>query len=205
MEEKNQITISLSTLFLIIAIIIILIMGYFIYQLSNNKNELNNKISNLETEINKLNTSKNITSNNLNNTATSENVSKKILTNISKIEISVLDETSTEGIQYTEPVTINNQSEINTLLDIINSSILYPDSDFDKDYGAMGLGDDAPLVELYTSNGNVVHLSAFDNFDPQKNLNIFYISKSNDYSDKVLYKTSSNLQKYVEELYNKYK
>ena len=44
MNEKNQITISLSTLLLIIAIIIILIMGYFIYQLSNNKNELNNKI-----------------------------------------------------------------------------------------------------------------------------------------------------------------
>ena len=137
MEEKNQITISLSTLFLIIAIIIILIMGYFIYQLSNNKNELNNKILNLETEINKLNTSKNITSNNLNNTATFENVSKKILSNISKIEISVLDETSTEGIQYTEPVTINNQSEINTLLDIINSSILYPDSDFDKEVRKM--------------------------------------------------------------------
>lgn len=205
MNEKNQITISLSTLFLIIALIIIIIMGFFIYQLSNNEKELNSKILNLETEINKLNLSKNITSNSSNNATPSENVSSKILSNISKIEISVLDETSTEGIIYTDPVTINNQSEINTLLDIINFSTLYPDSDFNKDYGAMGLGEDAPLVDLYTSNGNVVHLSAFDNFDPQKNLNIFYISKSNDYSDKVLYKTSSNLQKYIEELYYKYK
>ena len=149
MNEKNQITISLSTLLLIIAIIIIIIMGYFIFQLSNNKKELNYKISNLETEINKLNSSKNVTSNNSNNTTTSENVSTKILSNISKIEISVLDETSTEGIQYTEPVTINNQHEINTLLDMINSSTLYPDSEFDNDYGAGGFFEGAPLVDLF--------------------------------------------------------
>lgn len=205
MNEKNQITISLSTLFLIIALIVIIIMGVFIYQLSNNKKELNNKISNLEAEINKLNLSKNITSNSSTNTTTSENVSSKVLSNISKIEISVLDETSTEGIMYTEPVTINNQSEINALLDIINSSTLYPDSDFNKDYGALGFEDGHPLVDLYVSNGDVVHLGAIGIFDPERNLYLFDISKSDDYSDKVLYKTSPNLRKYVEELYNKYK
>ena len=205
MNEKNQITISLSTLLLIIALIIIIIMGYFIYQLSNTNNKFINKISNLETEIKTLNSSKNIASNSSTNTTTSENVSTKILSDISKIEISVLDETSTEGIQYTEPVTINNQSEINTLLDIINSSILYPDSEFNKDYGALGFEDGHPLVDLYVSNGDVVHLGAIGIFDSERNLSLFDISKSDDYSDSVLYKTSPYLRKYIEKLYDKYK
>lgn len=205
MNEKNEITISLSTLFLIIALIVIIIMFFFIYQLSNNEKELNSKVLNLETEINKLNIVKNITSNNLTNTTTSEKVSSKVLSNISKIEISVLDETSTEGIMYTEPVTIKNQSEIKTLSDMINSSTLYPDSDFNNDYGALGFEDGHPLVDLYASNGDVVHLGAIGAFDPQKNLNLFYFSKSDDYSDKALYKTSSDLRQYVEKLYDKYK
>jgi len=58
MEEKKTAKISLSTFFLIIAIVVIGIMGYFLYvsnskataMLSNEK-ELNTKITNLENEI----------------------------------------------------------------------------------------------------------------------------------------------------------
>ena len=39
MEEKKQIKISMSGIFLIIAIIAIAVMGYFIYRISNEKAE----------------------------------------------------------------------------------------------------------------------------------------------------------------------
>ena len=61
MEEKGTIKISLSTFFLIIAIIAICVMGFFIYKLNDDKiastdqlSELKNKISQLEN--NKLKT-----------------------------------------------------------------------------------------------------------------------------------------------------
>lgn len=68
MEEKKSIKVSLSTIFLIVAIIIIVIMGYFIYDISNKRTiaekemqNLNNKIEDLQEIIsnmsNKLNNS----------------------------------------------------------------------------------------------------------------------------------------------------
>ncbi len=61
MDEKKVTKISLSTFFLILAIIVIIVMGYFIYELcmkKTNENEtisnLNSKVSNLENTINKL-------------------------------------------------------------------------------------------------------------------------------------------------------
>ena len=61
MEEKKTIKISLSTLFLIIAIIVIIVMGIFCYSMYNKKieaeeqlNEMNEKTLNLETKINTI-------------------------------------------------------------------------------------------------------------------------------------------------------
>lgn len=54
MEEKNVIKISLSTFFLIIAIIAICVMGYFIYQLNNEKTTATEQISNLNNQINDM-------------------------------------------------------------------------------------------------------------------------------------------------------
>ena len=58
MNEKNEIKISLSTLFIIIAIIVILIMAYFIYNINTEKinlltesKNLNEKVANLEEKI----------------------------------------------------------------------------------------------------------------------------------------------------------
>ena len=63
MEEKKITKISLSTFFLIIAIIVIGVMGYFVYKLNDDKtkateelNELKNQINNLQSTINNLNT-----------------------------------------------------------------------------------------------------------------------------------------------------
>lgn len=69
-EEKKVTKISLSTFFLILAIIAICVMGYFIYKLNDDKEnanskitELNNKISSSQSTIDNLNTTeKNTTS-----------------------------------------------------------------------------------------------------------------------------------------------
>lgn len=82
MEEKKTIKISLSTFFLIIAIIAICIMGFFIYKLNTEKTtaieqvkSLNNKVYNLEEAVNVLqeNASKTIISETSNNNNTSTN------------------------------------------------------------------------------------------------------------------------------------
>lgn len=61
MEKKEPIKVSLSTFFLIIAIIVIAVMGYFIFNfysqkvnLEKNASELNTKISNLEKTISNI-------------------------------------------------------------------------------------------------------------------------------------------------------
>lgn len=93
MKEKKEIKISLTTLFLIIAIILIVIMGIYIFNLykANQKsessiNELNTKINVLENSIkeskdeeNIANTNNQINSNNIvNNSNESNDVNYKI-------------------------------------------------------------------------------------------------------------------------------
>ena len=56
MENKKTVNVSYSTLFLIIALIIIGVMGYFIYQFYQEKNESEQKISQLNSQISDLQT-----------------------------------------------------------------------------------------------------------------------------------------------------
>ena len=74
MEEKKEIKISLSTFFLVLAIIVIIIMGYLIYKLYNEKAVETDKIYNLKNEIislqntvSQLNEAKGNISNTINN------------------------------------------------------------------------------------------------------------------------------------------
>ena len=96
MEKKEPIKVSLSTVFLIISIIIIGVMGYFIYKLYNDKNIEANKATELEKKLENLNStitdlqgkinsdnetiSANNTNQNINNTAefTDDQVKKAI-------------------------------------------------------------------------------------------------------------------------------
>lgn len=55
MEEKKEIKTNLSTILLFLAIIAIIIMGYFIYKLNNDKNLEINKVSDLQLQVNQLN------------------------------------------------------------------------------------------------------------------------------------------------------
>ena len=55
MEEKNPAKISLSTFFLILAIIAIIVMGIFIYKLNNDKASEIQKSTELQAQVNNLN------------------------------------------------------------------------------------------------------------------------------------------------------
>ena len=55
MEEKNVKKISLSTFFLILAIIVIIVMGIFIYKLNNDKIVEIQKSTELQSQVNSLN------------------------------------------------------------------------------------------------------------------------------------------------------
>lgn len=62
--EKREYKISLSTFFLILAIISILVMGYAIYNLSNQKVQNDIKVANLEEKVSQLEKSENIVNKN---------------------------------------------------------------------------------------------------------------------------------------------
>lgn len=68
MEKKEPIKVSLSLFFLIIAIIVICVMGFFIYKLNEDKNIVNNKNNELNNQIKLLETNNNsLTKTNENN------------------------------------------------------------------------------------------------------------------------------------------
>lgn len=97
MEEKKITKISLSTFFLILAIILIILMGFFLFKLYNEKTELSeksikqnekmsdlqNNIDNLTSQLNQISTSittenaKNNTSSNTQNNASSNTTEEK--------------------------------------------------------------------------------------------------------------------------------
>jgi hypothetical protein len=54
MKEKTDKKISFSTFFLIIAIIVIIVMGIFIYKMYNEKTSEDGKATNLQTQINNI-------------------------------------------------------------------------------------------------------------------------------------------------------
>ena len=111
MEEKNVTKISLSTFLLIIAIIAIIIMGVFIYNLNNEKTTEIQKISELQSQVNSLNgtinnlqeelstISENINSNNSNEN-TSSDASETINSNSSNENTSSTKEYQISGIYY---------------------------------------------------------------------------------------------------------
>ena len=102
MEEKNVTKISLSTFFLILAIIAIIVMGIFIYKLNNDKtaeiqkstelqsqvNNLNGTVSDLQGKINSISqTISSNTSNESNNATNNSNSTENAAANFSEKEI----------------------------------------------------------------------------------------------------------------------
>lgn len=88
MEERKTVKISLSTFFLILAIIVIVIMVYFIYKFYNEKRmateqvtDLNNQVSNLESTIDKLKGEIDSMSNTINKDSSNSSINNTINSN----------------------------------------------------------------------------------------------------------------------------
>ena len=109
MKGKKEITVSLSTFFLIIAIFIIGIMGVFIYNLDNEQKQANSKIEELNAEIN--NTQENV--NNI-NTVVNETESVNEIKNSTEKDIKL--DINSEQIQLLYkyiPAMNTNKIEVN--------------------------------------------------------------------------------------------
>ena len=73
MEEKKTIKISMSTFFLIIAIIAICVMGFFIYKLNDEKNTATEQLTTLNSKSANTENKKSITEDNTNKTSNTQN------------------------------------------------------------------------------------------------------------------------------------
>ena len=60
MEEKGEIKVGLSTFFLLLAIIVIVVMAFFMYKLYNNVENANNKVDYLNNQISEMKNEANI-------------------------------------------------------------------------------------------------------------------------------------------------
>ena len=106
MKEKNSTKISLSTFFLILAIIVIIVMGIFIYKLNNDKtveikkstelqsqvNSLNGTVSDLQGKINKILETININTSNENSTVNMNNTTNSLENSNNYFKISYKEE-----------------------------------------------------------------------------------------------------------------
>lgn len=113
MEEKKVTKISLSTFFLILSIIVIVVMTIFMYKLYNEKIEANEKSDELQTQVTSLNSTVNnlqekidsisseINSNNSADNSTTQNT--KVNTNTSTTTLDKKYENATYGITFSYP------------------------------------------------------------------------------------------------------
>ena len=111
MEEKNATKISLSTFFLILAIIAIIVMGIFIYKLNNDKTAEIQKSTELQAQVDSLNGTVSDLQGKINN------ISETINTN------SVDKENTTTNTNSTNNVIAENKNEANYDIEISMSEL----------------------------------------------------------------------------------
>ena len=100
MEGKKVTKISLSTFFLIFAIIVIIIMGIFMYKLYNERIETNERNAELETQVDKLNI---VANNTQKEESTMENINSSSLNeNINTTTTNNDNTTSNESNSFTD-------------------------------------------------------------------------------------------------------
>ena len=112
MDEKKPIKVSLSTFFLILAIVVIIVMGFFMYKLYNEKvaatqkvDNLNNEIDTLENTVNNFQEKIDSISNTINSNTSNSTISSESATNNTSNEVQSvnlqLGEYSVTGIEVT--------------------------------------------------------------------------------------------------------
>lgn len=167
----------LSIIFFIVAIIIIAIMGYYIYKFYNEKVLTN-------------------TTNSTHNQNMSLAKNEKIISNTIYVEIKVQD-TESIGLEYTKSVKIDDKKIIEELEDIVNNRTEYTTEII---YGS----DIQPIVTFYLENGEEYEICA--NIENEDHICISkYDKNSDDFYWKKTYKIDIQLGEYLNELYNQFK
>ena len=127
MKEKNEAKTNVSTILLVVAIIVIIAMGYFVYKLYNEKTTESDKVSKLNSKISELeNVQKNTddssekindenaqtSSSNTNNTNEyRSNFSKSVVKELGKANMIYVDLSGYDDNNGTGYVSINNKHE----------------------------------------------------------------------------------------------
>lgn len=210
MKEKKVTKISLSTFFLILSLIVIIVMGIFIYKLNNDKtieiqksadlqaqvNSLNGTVSNLQGKINSISNTLNASENTINN----DSQSKVESSSVSYIVLVIEDLEAKEKNKQLEYKSkkITDKNKIESLMKIIDSATPYNEKSFIADFG-----DCPPSAEIYLSNGESYTVAAGDEYDDAGNVvNLMTKWYSEDGSNKTLYKVNSKLGEQIEKIFN---
>lgn len=124
MEEKKVVKISLSTFFLILAIIVIVIMTVFMYKFYNEKIESNEKTAELQTQVSNLNSDKSNTTNiddkyNDNKNSSSQLTTEETIKNLFLAKLKALDNSNSEKLldYRVDKVEILSNSKKQSLID----------------------------------------------------------------------------------------
>ena len=200
MKENKVEKISLTTVFLILAIIIIVILDGFIYKLYNEKtvetekvSDLNKQVSILENTVDEL--QEKIDSNTISNSeesdANHENSSISYI--ILEVEDVEAEERNLQGIEL-KSKKITDQQKIEAFMQIIDHATPYKNKEFIAD-----LGDAVPTATIYLSNGESYTIAAGDKIEDGGNIvNLIMKWYQKDGSDKTLYKVDTALGEYIE-------
>lgn len=158
MEEKKTIKISLSTLFLIIAIIVIIVMGIFCYSMYNQKIEVEEQMNILNSKVNNIETDSQEPSNNSNISATNNINSSNQEDNLTEEEAQEIFEKVTENKAFIqEMVTIKDFSsssftdeEILKLLPLLDDSGYFTiENNYDGNFAKANISDIQNLAQKY--------------------------------------------------------
>lgn len=154
MEEKKSIKISLSTFLLIIAIIVMIVMGYFLYNtisnetdLLSNEKELNVKIDQLEAEIANMET---------NNSASTQTNTTENSTSTSQPSFSeMMDMLYTKNETQIDGNACNNSPKDSVYMVLEDAS----QNVTDVEYTTVGLYDGELFFNMHTANSTDISTS----------------------------------------------
>lgn len=148
MEGKNITKINLSTFFLILAIIVIIVMGVFIYKLNNDKSAEIQKSTELQAQVNSLNKTVNELQGEINN------ISQTINTNSSNAS-HISSETYTSGSSSEFSNSKVNEKNYDDI--VLNGSYSIPNTDsawdFTEDGKAASSGNISVIQGTYKTTG----------------------------------------------------
>lgn len=202
MSEKTPVKISLSTFFLVIAILVIIAMGMYLYIEKTNSNkiitELENSNADMEATIDNLQDKIDTISNTINsNTSTNISNDREETSNTDNVSyiIAQVKDTSVNGLSYKMKM-ITDEKEIKKLMNIINSAKEYEAKSFIPNFG-----DIPPILEVYLANGEKYNIITGDNINDNGDVvNLMTKWYKQDASDKTLFKLDTKFAEYIEEL-----